>query len=230
MRTKFKNLEGQKFNSITIISKSLDNHEDIKRNKWICRCDCGKEIKIRISQLFDGQKSCGCARTVDLIGHKFGKLIVIKRILDNVKTDSLWLCRCECGKEKTITGSHLRKNLTKSCGCIMRKGYKEIGGTYFNRIRHSARNRNIIFEITIEQIWDLFIKQERKCALSGLELHFSSKCDAGDGTASLDRIDSKKDYTIDNIQWVHKDINYMKQDNTDEEFIKYCKLVANYNN
>lgn len=46
-------------------------------------------------------------------------------------------------------------------------------------------------------------------------------------TASLDRIDSSKPYIIDNIQWVHKDINFMKRTYSHDYFIKLCKLVAN---
>lgn len=40
---------------------------------------------------------------------------------------------------------------------------------------------------------------------------------------------SKPDYANDNVQWVHKDVNYMKMDLTQEEFIKYCKLIAKAN-
>ena len=46
-------------------------------------------------------------------------------------------------------------------------------------------------------------------------------------TASLDRIDSKKAYTVDNIQWVHKDINMLKNKYDQEYFIHMCTLVAN---
>jgi len=45
-------------------------------------------------------------------------------------------------------------------------------------------------------------------------------------TASLDRIDSTKNYTIDNIQWVHKDVNKMKMDFSQEYFIEMCRLVT----
>ena len=37
-------------------------------------------------------------------------------------------------------------------------------------------------------------------------------------TASLDRIDSSKGYTEDNIQWVHKDVNQMKMDLPEQRF------------
>ena len=46
------------------------------------------------------------------------------------------------------------------------------------------------------------------------------------GTASLDRKNSSLDYTKDNIQWVHKDVNYMKMSLSEKYFIKLCKLIA----
>jgi hypothetical protein len=50
----------------------------------------------------------------------------------------------------------------------------------------------------------------------------------GETTASLDRINSKKGYTKDNVQWVHKWINFMKQDLDEEEFITFCEAIVNY--
>lgn len=55
---------------------------------------------------------------IDLTGKRFGRLIVIKR-MDNDKWGShKWLCRCSCGMNKVIRGSHLRSNATRSCGCL----------------------------------------------------------------------------------------------------------------
>jgi hypothetical protein len=45
-------------------------------------------------------------------------------------------------------------------------------------------------------------------------------------TASLDRIDSSKGYCEDNVQWVHKDINRMKNTFDQDYFISLCKLIA----
>lgn len=47
-------------------------------------------------------------------------------------------------------------------------------------------------------------------------------------TASLDRIDSLKGYTIDNVQWIHKHINYMKIDLTEQEFFHFIKQIYEY--
>jgi len=57
--------------------------------------------------------------TIDLVGKKFGRLIVIKRNHPNSKSGApKWLCKCNCGKEKVIEGGSLRSGATKSCGCL----------------------------------------------------------------------------------------------------------------
>jgi len=47
-------------------------------------------------------------------------------------------------------------------------------------------------------------------------------------TASLDRIDSSKGYESGNIQWVHKQLNNMKQALPENEFFEWIKLVHSF--
>jgi hypothetical protein len=77
------------------------------------------------------------------------------------------------------------------------------------------------FSVTIQEAWQLFETQGRKCALSGVPLSFSSP-----KSASLDRKDSKLGYTLNNVQWLHKEINRMKGVLGDSEFVAWCKLVS----
>jgi hypothetical protein len=109
------------------------------------------------------------------------------------------------------------------------KGHKEISGTFWYSIKKSAKKRNLKVLLTIEEAWNLFEKQNRLCAFTGEKLFFAPNSeDRAMGNASLDRINSKFPYTIDNVQWVTKQINWMKQDYSDQEFIKCCKKVAEY--
>lgn len=95
-----------------------------------------------------------------------------------------------------------------------------------------AKRNSLEFDLDGDYLWSLFIKQNRRCALSGLDLQFpkawgiKSKKDI---TASLDRINSSIGYIKGNVQWVHKTINTMKMDMLDQEFINICKKVAEYN-
>lgn len=67
-----------------------------------------------------------------------------------------------------------------------------------------------------------------RCALSGRPIVYKVRPRDSTATASLDRIDSTKGYVKGNVQWVHKDINRMKQDIDDETFIALCNEVARY--
>lgn len=33
----------------------------------------------------------------------------------------MWLCRCDCGNTKSISGGALRKKVAQSCGCLQRE-------------------------------------------------------------------------------------------------------------
>lgn len=115
------------------------------------------------------------------------------------------------------------KRSTGKCNPAWR-GYEDIPLSKFNYIKLDADKRGLLFDITIEQIWNLYLEQDKKCALSGTEIIFSSIKSVC--TASLDRINSNIGYIIDNVQWVHKNINIMKNRFSDEEYIKWCKLVV----
>ena len=54
----------------------------------------------------------------DFIGQRFTKLLAIKDIGKNTLGKSLFLCRCDCGKETIVIGSNLKNGHTKSCGCL----------------------------------------------------------------------------------------------------------------
>ena len=104
--------------------------------------------------------------------------------------------------------------------------YEDISGQYFSHIKIGAKKRNLKFDLKIEDIWELYLKQNKKCVLSGVEISFDKI--KGKTTASLDRIDSSKGYIIDNVQWVHKDINQMKSNRSVEDFCEWCKKVVNH--
>ena len=52
----------------------------------------------------------------DLTGKTFGKLTIIKRDSNKNKC-TYWICKCNCGKVKSIRGQHLKDGLIVSCGC-----------------------------------------------------------------------------------------------------------------
>lgn len=224
--------------------KETKGRSSVGGKYWDCKCDCG-EIKPYRSDVLrkTNIQSCGCTLDHVKVGDKLGKLKVVERLGRIKKGRSIfWRCECDCGSKKDmiLTSHVIRDAKYRSCGCLKNPsgkrhpnyvGYKDMSGNFFNRIQNGAELRDIPFKITKKQIWDLFEKQTRKCALSGVDIQFGVnsriKEKKRECTASLDRIDNIKGYVKENIQWIHKDVNKMKNTHTQEEFIKICKLVAN---
>jgi hypothetical protein len=202
------------------------------------KCDCGRE-KIVYRCNWKKIKSCGlCGRGLRLDvkpGDEFNFLTVIEED-GKLHHAVAWKCQCKCGNIVRTRGSLLYNGGIKSCGCHKLgqnnkgyRGYKELNGTLWNSIVKSAKKRNFEFSISIEDAWNKFIEQEGKCALSGLNLEFTNKSkNTRLTTASLDRIDSKKGYTVDNIQWIHKRIQIMKMDAKEEDFINFCYIISDF--
>jgi len=174
------------------------------------------------------------SKTDGLTGKRYGRLVVGERIYG--QREIFFQCKCDCGNTKKIRGISILRG-TKSCGCLAAektrerqwRGYGKLSKTAFNKILESARKRDLEVKITIKDAWNLFVKQKGKCAISGVVIGFGVRTRDGIQTASLDRIDSKKEYTKDNIQWVHKNVQTMKWDFEQNNFINWCILVAKYN-
>lgn len=173
------------------------------------------------------------------IGQTFGDWTVINNT--NVSTDpkkgKYVTVQCKCGYTNQGRLSTLYRGESTQClGCrgqaSSKKYFKGIGQltqSYVYHTQKSAESRGIPFELSKEQLWDLFVKQDGKCALSNLELCFYKNYkNKSEQTASIDRIDSSKGYTIDNVQWIHKHINYMKVDFNQSQFIELCDLVSKH--
>ena len=129
-------LTGKRFSKLLVLEfdhkKQVINKNGRKRNHyyWKCKCDCGNEVIRAGDSLRDCRtQSCGCSRNVkeinteNLIGKRFGKLIVLelayKKRANSVKKHNnyYWKCRCDCGNEVIRMGSSLKRGHTESCGC-----------------------------------------------------------------------------------------------------------------
>jgi hypothetical protein len=174
----------------------------------------------------------------NLLNKKIGMLKVIQIVeQNNSRRKGKWLCKCDCGNQIIVTDRWLRECKNNiSCGChhkkikseLYFKGYKDISKTFFSAIKRNAYRRQLDFNVTIKQLWKLYLKQNKKCSISGLDIKIA-QYGSDKNTASLDRIDSNKGYVKGNIQWVHKDINLMKGSFIDKYYIDMCKIVYENN-
>lgn len=148
-------------------------------------------------------------------------------------TEWFKFCQCCGNKQYYTTKYELNRAAKQNTVCIIchnkssknsRGKYKEIPISWFEVKRKKALDKGREYGFDIKYIWTIYIKQDRKCALSGLPLDFD--VDTDNGMVSIDRINNDKGYVKRNIQLLHKDVNYSKWTFSQKYFIKLCNLVA----
>ncbi len=178
----------------------------------------------------------------DITGMRFGYLTAVRPTGESTRKGIVWLVHCErCGKFSEKISTNIVRPQTggppKSCGCVHKEArphrYKGVGDLcgerWTNQMKGAAR-RGLTVGITVHEAYAVYERQGGKCALTGVPLRMVRLYGKNKHlhTASLDRIDPSKGYTLDNVQWVHKDINYIKQGLTEEKFIHWCRRLVQH--
>ena len=160
------------------------------------------------------------SKFIDISGQRFGRLIVIKENGTTKNGDIRWLCRCDCGNEKTITGSKLRSGHTQSCGCLQRETIRKIRtkhnmssaslysiwGNMKERCYRKTNNRYYRYGargITVCDEWHDFANFS--------EWAFDNGYEEG---LSIDRIDIDKNYEPGNCRWIPLSEQMQNRSNT----------------
>lgn len=198
----------------------------------VCECKKCGEIVCKRKKDLNRSKSCGCGQ------HEREKLKIFN---DTEVTEILQLAKEGMSATKISKIYHcshktIIKYLKKFDFTFVPRfdgqnnprwqGVGDLSKTYFNRIEKGAKDRNLDFDIDIESMWNLFLQQDGKCALTGLDLllgHHRKQ------TGSLDRIDSTMGYTKNNVQWIHKHVNIMKGNIPQDVFIEMCHQISKHN-
>lgn len=152
---------------------------------------------------------------VDLIGKRFGKLLVVK--YDHSDGNDLhWECLCDCGKTKISKSPNLKSGNTRSCGCLRTIGINVLPqnghckNVIWNIFSQRSKKRKWNFDLTKEQVTELVAKPCYYCDLKASnyvkkkygELYYNG----------LDRIDNTKGYSIDNVLTACKHCNALRMD------------------
>lgn len=160
-------------------------------------------------------------------GDKFNRLTAIK--LDHVGSHyrSYFLFRCDCGNEKVILGSGVISGNTKSCGCLSREvkkakrisnNHSEVTAIILGYKRH-AKSRGYKWMLDRASVLDVIGKD---CFYCGAPPNNKKKTknSIGDGLlySGIDRVNSMKDYSKDNIVPCCRICNYAKSSMTLNEY------------
>jgi hypothetical protein len=206
-------------------------------DRLLVKCKtCGEEKTINARSIYRcGCRKCPKPNTIEKIGTSIGDLLVTGIVKKDCGKEKRNFYKLKCERcfhtfEKRVGSEKKYVDLHFSCskcnpnfgGMFSEPVFKKNIKTIYSSLKRGAKKRHLLFSINISDMLLLLEKQDGKCKLSGMEINIE------DGTASLDRIDSLKGYDIDNIQWLHKKINFMKCTHSQDDFISLCSMVSSY--
>lgn len=166
------------------------------------------------------------SKLIDLTGQRFGRLTVIKYLGNDKHRRALWLCKCDCGADKTVCGCELRKGSTNSCGCLHREDLSKRRTTHgqsstrlyriWGAMIKRCHNPNAVnyshyggVGITVFDKWRNSFETFRNWALSN----------GYQEDLSIDRIDFNGNYEPSNCRWV--DIKTQQNNKRNNRLLTY---------
>lgn len=149
-------------------------------------------------------------RLIDIIGKRFGCWTAAALRPERSRSgEAVWICYCDCGTKREVTGSSLRRGNSTNCGCLQREDLRRRNTKH----GHAARGR----ETSAHRRWAAMLRRclnpntkdycnygARGIAPCEAWLEFKSYyADTGDPPPGkwLDRIDNDGNYEPGNWQW-----------------------------
>ena len=130
---------------------------------------------------------------------------------------------------RTCSGKSNLKNIKNNIkyDISIHSGNKKDEYSDFKYHYRNIKKRNKDIEISIEDLKIVWDDQNGVCPFSGIKLELNRPKNRI-YSASLDRIDSSKGYIKNNIRWVSRPINLMKNDMLDSEVWELCENIKTF--
>lgn len=139
-RGRFVDLTGRRYGAWLVLERVPS---DSRRVMYLCRCDCGREVRVQAGNLRTGRSTkcrlCSVRSRVrpgpvapkpakvpqpkgppikDLTGRKFGEWTVLYYVGPTPSRQHLWKCKCSCGVRALVQAGNLRSGRSTRCrGC-----------------------------------------------------------------------------------------------------------------
>lgn len=192
--------------------------DDLKSgfNSHCIECDMIKDReRIRINPIKDGKLKClKCGQYKNFDDFSVG--------MAKSRNFRSTICKeCEIQKKKKSVNNEINPyNYIKSL---------------VNNAKTRSKLKNIEFNIDTDFIYELYEKQNHKCAISGIEMTYKKEkknhSERNLFNISIDRIIPGLGYTKDNVQLVCNITNTIKLNYDDDTIIFVCKkIIENYEN
>ena len=143
----------------------------------------------------------------------------------------VYLCACECGRLVHLDGRFLRTHIIKSCGCLRKEVMSKAAyrkrpyESLYNRIAKQTKHKN---DLSYEQFVEL--TKQKSCHYCGASLRWAKfDVNKNGGAVNLDRKDSSKSYTLENVVPCCKRCNVGKNRLfTHEEWLQIGQVIRGW--
>lgn len=222
-------------------SKTIDATKVTKQ----CTGPCGKKLALMMFNFYHSNGEDGHANMCKICKSEYRK----KHLNTNPQTEGTKFCY-SCGKDEDVTEFSIDiysekdglqtycKTCQKTNGRIffskLDKFLQKLINDAKQRCKKSAKiERNITVEITFDDVMNLYKIQRGKCAITGRKMTHNCVNDREADSQhimnlyniSIDRIDSTKGYTKNNIRLICAAVNRIRLDLTDIELSRICLNV-----
>lgn len=113
------------------------------------------------------------SKVVDITGKRFGRFVVVER-QGSKRSKATWLCKCDCGNTKVISGDALRSGKIRSCGCLRNerassawRKINERAGLGIDARRHVTSNKSKYGEVrqyaSYSRLYNVWNKMKQRC-------------------------------------------------------------------
>ena len=176
-------------------------------------------------------------KSVDLVGKRFGKLIVEERLGNSGLNKKLvyWKCKCDCGNYKEVSTANLNGNIVKSCGCY-RNEFRKLKGKQaslnrlFGSYKSTANRKGLDFELDINRFLLLVTSRCEYCGIEPSNTFKPAHYDDRDPERwftynGIDRIDSSVGYIDGNVVPCCTTCNFAKRTMSRVDFLSWVNRV-----
>lgn len=192
-------------------------------------------------------------RNKDLVGLKFGNLVVNKFELRDKTDNVVWSCTCFCGKTFLANSNRLLSGTASNCGCIYAIERRKPPGetswntrwsSYLSNVKERRNRKGKSFEneftkeLFIEKSsldcfycerppmeWNKYLKENGQVTSKASRMSQEGIDRAWININGLDRVDNSVGYLLSNTVPCCPDCNFMKHSSTLSE---WCSIIERF--
>ena len=142
-------------------------------------------------------------RTKDISGDRYGKYVVQEYVGKDKHGLTQWLCKCDCGVEKTVRTNSLRMGKAQSCGCIKQDNAKAQGMARTPEYR-AYIDAKVRCDNPNDQKYSWYGARGIEFKFDSFNEFYAELGERPKGNYSLDRIDNDGNYEVGNVRWATK--------------------------